>query len=87
MHTKPRPLLSQLLGDLEIFQIELELLEAEQVLFETQGTWGFGHVQVALGVWLTLVRRATTPRGRPGDHAAAVEFGCWVLERGVAHGT
>ena len=87
MHTKPRPLPSQLLGDLEILQIELELLGAEQFLFETQSTRGLGHVQGALGVWLTWVRRATTPRGLPDGHAAAVEFGCWVLERGVAHGT
>ena len=86
MHTKPRPLPSQLLGDLETSQIELELLGAEQFLLETQSTRGLGHVQVALGVWLSLVRRATMARGRPGDHAAAAEFGCWVLERGVAHG-
>ena len=87
MHTKPRPLPSQLLGDLGTFQTELELLGAEKFLLETQSTWGLGHVQVALGVWLTLVRRATTARGRPGDHAVAAELGCWALEQGVDHGT
>ena len=63
MHTKPRPLPSQLLGDLETFQTELELLGAEQFLLETQSARGLGHVQVALGVWLNLVRRATTALG------------------------
>ena len=86
MHTKPRPLPSQLLGDVETFQTELELLGAEQFLLETPSARGFGHVQVALGVWLALVRRAATARGRHGNHAAAAERGCWVLERGVAHG-
>ena len=63
MHTEPRPLPGQLLGDLETFQTELELLGAEQVLLETPSARGFGHVQVALGVWLNLVRRATTALG------------------------
>ena len=86
MQTEPRPLPSQLLEDLGNFQSALELLGAEQFLLETLGTQALGHVQVALGVWLALVRRAATARGRHGDHAAAAERGCWVLERGAAHG-
>ena len=76
-----------MLGDLETAQIGLELLGVEKFLLETQSTRGLGHVQAALGVLLTLVRRATTARGRPGDHAVAAELGCWALEQGVDHGT
>ena len=86
MQTEPRPLPSQVLEDLGTFQSELELLGAEQFLLGTLSTQALGRVQVALGVWLTLVRRAATARGRPGDYAAAAERGCWVLERSVAHG-
>ena len=87
MHPKPRALPNRLLEDSELVQIELELLGAEKFLLETQSTRGLGHVQAALGVWLTLVRRAPTARGRPGDRAVAAELGCWALEQGVDHGT
>ena len=63
MQPELRPLPGQLLEDLRTFQSELELLGAEQFLLETQSARGLGHVQVALGVWLNLVRRATTALG------------------------